>query len=55
MDVTQGFAEIRGAGRLDPAGVPLSAAAALRVQEGGTLRRISEVRRGQEEGFRSCG
>jgi hypothetical protein len=46
---------MRGAGGLDAAGVPLSVAAALTVQVGGTLRRISEVRRGQEAGFRACG
>jgi hypothetical protein len=55
MDVIRGFAEIGGAGGLDPAGVPLGVAAALAVQQGGTLSRINEVRRGQEEGFRACG
>jgi hypothetical protein len=53
MDVTRGFAEIGGAGGLDPAGVPLGVAAARAVQVGGTLRRISEVRRSQEQGFGS--
>ena len=33
----------------------LGVAAALAVQVGGTLRRVGEVRRVQEQGFRSCG
>jgi hypothetical protein len=37
------------------AGTKLGVACALAVQVGGTRRRVSEVRRSQEEGFRSCG